>query len=162
MATQQAGGGNPVPANPTAALTATVEGARNAATASTVTRADASEIAKLCVEGGVPAMAATLLAEGVTVDQAKQRIGAAGEVTNLVALARRKDPTLAADLAATMLAEGKTVEQARAALFDKLVAAEESTAISSHVPAALGNAGATASATSMERELKRAGLKKEA
>lgn len=100
----------------------------------TVTRSDASEIAKLCVDGGVPAMAATLLAEGVTVAQAKERIGAAGEVKNLVALARRKDPTIPEDLAATMLADGKTVEQARAALFDKLVAGEERTAVSSHVP----------------------------
>ncbi|MCC0808583.1 Clp protease ClpP [Methylobacterium sp. W2] len=101
----------------------------------TVARSDASEIAKFCVDGGVPAMAATLLAEGVTVAQAKERIGAAGEVKNLVALARRKDPTIPEDLAATMLADGKTVEQARAALFDKLVAGEERTAVSSHVPA---------------------------
>ncbi|TXN25173.1 Clp protease ClpP, partial [Methylobacterium sp. WL19] len=127
----------------------------------TVTRSDASEIAKLCVEGGVPAMASTLLAEGVTVAQAKERIGAAGEVKNLVALARRKDPTIPADLDVTMLADGKTVEQARAALFDKLVAGEERTSISSHVPAAIP-AGPTASANSMERELKRAGLKKDA
>ena len=119
-----------------AALAATVEAAKpaTAATPASVSRADASEIAKLCVDGGVPAMASVLLAEGATVAQAKERIGAAGEVRNLVALARRKDPTLPADLDATMLAEGKTVEQARAALFDKLVAAEEQTAVSSHVP----------------------------
>ncbi|SFH04467.1 head maturation protease, ClpP-related [Methylobacterium gossipiicola] len=162
MANEPAGSEPVVPPDPTAALAATVEGARNAATASTVSRADASEIAKLCVEGGVPAMAATLLAEGATVAQAKERIGAAGEVTNLVALARRKDPSLPTNLAATMLAEGKTVEQARAALFDKLVAHEDRTSISSHPPAAQGNAGPTASATSMERELKRAGMKKDA
>jgi len=106
----------------------------------TVARSDAAEIAKLCVDGGVPAMASTLLAEGVTVDQAKARIGAAGEIKNLVALARRKDPSLPSDLDATMLAEGKTVEQARASLFDKLVAAEEKTSIRSHIPAA-GDAG---------------------
>nr|WP_246733544.1 hypothetical protein [Methylobacterium sp. BTF04] len=162
MANEQAGGGTTVPANPSAALAATVEAARGAPTATTVTRADASEIVTLCIAGGVPAMAASLLAEGATIDQAKERIGAAGEVTNLVALARRKDPTLAADLAVTMLTEGKTVEQARAALFDKLVATEEKSSVSSHVPAALGKAGATASATSMERELKRAGIKKDA
>lgn len=120
------------PPNPAAALAAVVDGPT--ASATTVSRSDASEIAKLCVDGGVPAMASTLLAEGVTVAQAKERIGAAGEIRNLVALARRKDPTLQSDLDATMLAEGKTVEQARAALFDKLVAAEEKTSIASHVP----------------------------
>ncbi|WFS07771.1 head maturation protease, ClpP-related [Methylobacterium sp. 391_Methyba4] len=133
MANEPAAHQAATPPNPTAALAAVVDGPTTSAT--TVSRSDASEIAKLCVDGGVPAMAATLLAEGVTVAQAKERIGAAGEVRNLVALARRKDPTLPADLDATMLAEGKTVEQARAALFDKLVAAEEQTAISSHVPA---------------------------
>jgi len=105
------------------------------ATATSVPRSDASAIAKACVDGGVPAMAASLLAEGVSLAEAKTRIGAAGEVKNLVALARRKDPNIPEDLAATMLADGKTVEQARAALFDKLVAAEEQTSISSHVPA---------------------------
>ncbi|WP_018261894.1 hypothetical protein [Methylobacterium sp. WSM2598] len=132
-------------------------------TASTsISRADASEIAKLCAEGGVPTMAAALLTEGVTVAQARERVGAAGQIRDLVALARRKDPSLPEDLAATMVTEGKTVEQARAALFDKLVAAEEKTAIRSHPPALEGNAGVTASASSMERELRRAGLKKDA
>lgn len=123
-----------IPPNPSAALAATVEGAKPATdNTTTVSRADASEIVTLCVAGGVPAMAASLLAEGATVAQAKERIGAAGEVKNLVALARRKDPTLPADLDTAMLAEGKTVEQARAALFDKLVASEERTSVSSHV-----------------------------
>lgn len=129
---------------------------------SAIGRADAAQIAKLCVDGGVPSMAATLLAEGVSVDDAKARIATAGEAKNLVTLARRKDSSIPEDLAATMLADGKTVADVRAALFDKLVAGEEKTSISSHVPAALGNAGASASATSMERELKRAGLKKDA
>lgn len=125
-----------------------------------VSRADAAEIATLCVSGGVPAMAATLLAEGVSVEQAKERIGAAGKINDLVALARRKDASLPADLGAKMIAEGKTVEQARAELFDKLVASEEKSSISSHPPAAAGNAGISASNASMERELVRAGLKK--
>ncbi|SFG92817.1 head maturation protease, ClpP-related [Methylobacterium gossipiicola] len=167
MATAPAGSEPVIPPNPSAPPTATVEGAKPAATAAkpaataaTMARADAAEIVTLCVAGGVPAMAASLIAEGVSVPEAKDRIGAAGEVRNLVALARRKDPTLPEGLDAIMLAEGKTVEQARAALFDKLVASEAQTSISSHPPAALGNAGASASATSMQRELKRAGLTK--
>ena len=148
------------PPNPTAALAAAVDGP--AANAATVSRSDASEIAKLCVDGGVPAMAATLLAEGVTVAQARDRVAAAGKAKDLVALARRKDPSIPEDLAATMLAEGKNVEQIRTALFDKLVAAEEETSIASHVPAAAGNAGLSSSRASMQRELKRAGLSTEA
>jgi len=134
MANEPAGNGPAIPPNPSAALAAAVNGSTT--DVSTVSRADASEIARLCTEGGVPAMAASLLAEGVSVAEAKTRVGAAGEIRNLVALARRKDPTLPDTLDATMLAEGKTVEQARAALFDKLVAAEEQTSIASHVPAA--------------------------
>ncbi len=132
--------------------------------ASSIGRADASEIAKLCVEGGVPGMAASLLAEGVSVEDAKKRVAAAGQAKDLVALARRKDASIPEDLAATMLADGKTVEQIRTALFDKLVAGEEKTSISSHIPADPGGkAGVAASSASMEREIKRAGLtKKEA
>ncbi|MFG5121612.1 hypothetical protein [Methylorubrum sp. POS3] len=123
-------------------------------------RADAAEIARLCTAGGVPAMAATLLAEGIGVDEARQRIAAAGEARNLVALARAKDPSIPEDLAATMLAEGKGVEAIRAALFDKLVAGEATTSIASHVPVETGQAGAAASSASMAREIRRAGLAK--
>lgn len=134
------------------------EGKNTVDASTTISRADAGEIARLCADGGVPGMTATLLTEGVSVDDAKKRIAAAGEAKNLVTLARAKDPSIPEDLAASMLAEGKTVEQIRTALFDKLVAAEEKTSISSHVPAAQGNAGASASRASMEREIKRAGL----
>lgn len=140
----------------------TAEGQRTVETSTAIGRADAAEIARLCMAGGVPAMAATLLAEGVGVEDAKERIASAGEARNLVALARRKDPSIPEDLAATLLADGKTVEQIRAALFDKLVSAENDTSISSHVPASTGNAGAVAANASMERELKRAGIKKDA
>lgn len=131
-------------------------------TSTAIGRAEAAEIARLCATGGVPNMAATLLAEGVGVEDAKKRIAAAGEAKNLVALARRKDSSIPEDFAASMLAEGKGVEDIRTALFDKLVAAEEQTSVSSHVPAAQGNAGASAAKASMQRELVRAGLKKDA
>lgn len=131
-------------------------------TSSASTRADAAEIAKLCVNGGVASMASALIAEGVSVDEARTRINAAGEMKAVVEHARRVDPTIPADAADKLLAEGKTVEQARASFFERFVAAEEKTSIRSHVPAAQGNAGLTASASSMERELRRAGLKKDA
>lgn len=162
MATDPAGT-VPAPNLPTdfsAQIEAAVTRGRAEATATAIPRGDAAEIAKLCLEGGVPAMTASLLAEGATLDHAKDRINSAGQITNMVALARRHNPTIPDTAAATMIAEGKTVEQARAALFDKLVGDQDKTAISSHVQAGSGELGATASATSMQRELKRAGLSK--
>jgi|UPI000345BFB5 ATP-dependent Clp protease protease subunit len=88
----------------------------------TIARADAAEVA-------------TLLAEGVTVAQAKERIGIAGQINDRVALARRKDASIPADFGTKMLAEGKSVEHVVTALLDKLAANEEQTSIASHVPA---------------------------
>ena len=105
----------------------------------TVGRAEAAQIAKLCVDGGVPGMAAPLLAEGVGIEEARARVAAAAGVESMVNLARRLNASIPQDLAATMLADGKTVEQIRASLFDQIVAAEEKTVVLSQMPAA-GNA----------------------
>lgn len=130
----------------------------------TVNRAEAAEIVKLCVDGGVPMMASGMIAEGISVEDAKARIASAGKAQEIVALARKKDASIPADLAATMLAEGKTVEEIRTAVFDKLVASEEKTSISSHVPPAADGptTGISAAQSSMQRTLKRAGLSKDA
>ncbi|GLS45145.1 head maturation protease, ClpP-related [Methylobacterium brachythecii] len=161
MANDPAGSSPALPPNPSAALAAVVD-KPIATTATTVSRADASEIATLCLEGGVPAMASTLLAEGASVEQAKARIGSAGEIKTLVALARRADPSIPEALATDMVAAGKTVEHARAALFDKLVATDEATAVSSHHVAqkAPAQAGPDAAKTNMRSQLERAGLVK--
>jgi len=111
---------------------------------SAIGRAQAAEIARLCADGGVPSMTASLLAEGASVDDAKKRIASAGEAQNLVALARQKNASIPEDLATTMLAEGKSVENVRAALFDKLVATEESTVLFTQKSAG-GTAGSGAS-----------------
>ena len=90
--------------------------------ASTLARSQASEIAKLCNDGGVPAMAAALLAEGATVEQARARVDQAGKITDMVALARKANPQIAETTAAEFIASGKTLDQVREVLFDKLVA----------------------------------------
>lgn len=142
------------PANPGA-----VPAGSTAAQPVALSRADAAEIAKLCVDGGVPAMASTLLAEGATVAQARERIGAAGRITDMVALARRQNSAIPETMAATMIAEGKSVEQARTALFDKLVADQEAQPTASHVPAGNGGvSGANAMQASMTRILGSKGL----
>ena len=128
-----------------------------------VSRAEAADVVRLCIDGGVPTMAAGMIAEGIGVEDAKARIAAAGKVKELVASARRMNASIPADFAATMIAEGKTVEDIRMALFDKLVADQEQTSIASHVPVvATGAAGLAASRASMDRVLKRATPSKEA
>ncbi len=100
-----------------------------------VGRAEAAEIAKLCVNGGMPGMAATLLAEGVGLGEARARVAAAAGVESMVNLARGLNASIPQDLAATMLAEGKSVQEIRAALFDRIVATEEKTTVFSQKPA---------------------------
>lgn len=117
-----------------------IDAAVTAATATSLPRAHAAEIATLCNEGGVPAMAASLLAEGATVEQAKAKINSAGQIKDIVALARRTNPAIPETLAATMLAEGKTVDQARAALFDQLVSKDEAAPLAAHHRAGAGGA----------------------
>lgn len=159
-------GTSPAPETITAAdhetrVQAAVDSAVASARATAIQRSEASEIAKACVAAGVPTMAASLLAEGVSLATANERIGAASQVKELVALASKADSTITASLADDYLAQGKTVEQVRAALFDRMVAKQEETKVSSHVEQPKGNATAAAASASMERELKRAGMKKE-
>ncbi len=70
-------------------------------------------------------MIAGLLAEGATAERTRGRIEMAGQIKDLVALARRSNPQIPEATASALIAEGKTVEQARAALFDKMVARDE-------------------------------------
>ncbi|MGA0595406.1 head maturation protease, ClpP-related [Enterovirga sp. CN4-39] len=111
-----------------------------AAPPTAIQRSEAAEIAKACVDGGVPAMAASLLAEGVTLAVAKERIGSASQIKELVALAGRTSTAVTAAMADEFIAAGKTVEQVRADLFDKLVAKQERTDVRSHVQPSDGDA----------------------
>lgn len=117
-----------------------INAAVTTATAASVKRADAAEIAKLCVEGGVPAMAAGLLSEGASLDQAKARIDAAGQITGLVAVARRTNPDIPETLATTMISSGKTVEQARSALFEHMTAKADAEPLIGRHRAGIGGA----------------------
>jgi ATP-dependent Clp protease, protease subunit len=149
-----------------ARVDAAVAAALATASAASMPRAQAADIVKACVEGGVPTMAAALVAEGVTIEQAKARVTAAGQVKDVVALARRSDPSIADDFAATMIAEGKTADQVKAALFDKLAAkAEEVPVLTQHRAGAGGThvAGGDANARAqskarMKAELQRQGM----
>ena len=122
----------------------------------------AIEISDICAKAGVPAMTAQLLREGVTAEQARARASQAKDIRMAVDLARQKDPTIEANAADAYVAEGKSLDQVRAALFERFVAKEETTPVNPTTPLAQPQSGATSAAASMQRQLKRAGVKQEA
>lgn len=128
---------------------------------SEIARTEAADIARLCCDCGVPHMAAGFLAEGITLDEAKTRISVVGTAMEIVALARRKEPSIPADLAATMLADHKSIAEIRAEVFERIVAAEEAVGeISSHAPLPMSTAdhARMAGRASMERALREQGM----
>ena len=133
-----------------------VEAARQAASTLAI------EIADICAKAGVPMMTTQLLREGLTADQARARTAQARDIRMAVDLAREKDPSIEANAADAYLAEGKSLDQVRAALFERFVAKEEKTPINPTTPLATPEASASSAKASMERQLKRAGVKQEA
>lgn len=112
----------------------------------TFSRADAAEIIDICNAGGAPTMASTLVREGVSAEQARQRVNAAGQIKDVVALARKNAPHLAADLADKAIASGKSVATVKAELFDAMAAASEALPVDAHHRAGTGGADHSASA----------------
>lgn len=123
-----------------------------------ISRSEAAQIAEHCTACGVPHLAAGFLGEGLSLDEVRVRVSAVATVRQMSTLARKKEPSIPADLGANMLAEGYGVSEIRTELFERIVAEEEKTSISSHVPADRGNAGISASRASMERALKAQGI----
>ncbi|KMO31318.1 hypothetical protein VQ03_27355 [Methylobacterium tarhaniae] len=118
----------------------------------------AAEICRICLAGDAAHLASGLIAEGVSIAEARERVGATSTIREAVTHAHRMAPhAVPRDQAAAYLAQGLSVQAAREDLFARMVAAEEATSISSHIPATRGNAGHAASISSMERELRRAG-----
>ena len=151
-----------------AAIAARVEAAVASANATAIPRAQAADIAKACADAGVPALASVLLAEGATLEQARSRITAAGQVRDIVALAKRNDPTIDDSMAATMVAEGKSPDQVKTALFDKLAARSEAAPVTTIHRAGAGGTdhggssdARAKSSDNMKAQLKRAGLVKQ-
>ncbi|MGU3417750.1 hypothetical protein [Methylobacterium sp. D54C] len=124
-----------------------------------IDRKEAAEIVTLCNDCGVPHLAAGLIAEGVSLDEAKTRVSVVGAVQDITAGARRVAPQIDTAFAMTMLAEGKGVPAIRAAVFEAIVAEQSKTEISSHIPLEQpGGSGLAASRASMSRTLKAMGL----
>lgn len=104
-------------------------------------RADASAIVELCADAGVPKLAAALVKEGATLDTAKQRIEAAGEIRGIVATARKINPAIDAKFADDLISAGASSEHARAQLFDKIVSMQSPDIAGRHTANGGGNPG---------------------
>lgn len=100
--------------------------AAEAATAAEATRA--GDIVAVCAEAGTPALAAKLIREGKTVDEAKAAAKAEGErVTGIkqkVEAARKSCPQIDAAMADKFVKAGTSVEAAGNELLDLIVAAQ--------------------------------------
>lgn len=139
-----------------------IEAARTKAAddATAKTTAHAAEIATICAEAGVPTMTATLIKEGLTVDEARARTTQAKDIKAAVDLAGKSGLKLDADYADKAIASGRSLDAVRGDLFAKITAAQSPEIASHHQPA--GNAATATAKASMERQLKRAGQSKEA
>ncbi len=88
-------------------------------------RARCEGIVALCNGAGVPAMAGKLISTGASIEEAKAKIDAAGQIKALCATAAQVNKSFDAKaLEAEFLKSEVTVEGARAALWEKLVAAQ--------------------------------------
>ncbi len=83
-------------------------------------RADAAEIASICAAGGVSAMAAPLIRDGVSPKDAQARVDGAKEISAAVESANRDCPSVPKTLADEYLAAGRTIVEVRADLFDRM------------------------------------------
>ncbi|MGU3449682.1 hypothetical protein [Methylobacterium sp. 391_Methyba4] len=121
-------------------------------------RAEAAQIAAHCVANGSPELAAEFIAQGTPLAEVKERVSLIAKVTEMSMLACSVDRSLPVGLGRQLLAEGRSLQEIRSEFFARMVAKQDETAISSHVPMNGGNAGVSASRASMERTLKAAGV----
>lgn len=121
-------------------------------------RSEAAQIAAHCVASGSPELAAEFIAQGTPLAEVKERVSLIAKVTEMSMLACAVDRSFPVGLGRQLLAEGRSLQEIRSEFFARMVTKQEETSISSHVPAASGNAGAAASQASMIRTLKARGM----
>lgn len=121
-------------------------------------RSEAAEIAAHCVACGSPELIADFLTQGTSLAKVKEQVSLIGKVTEMSMLACSVDRSLPVGLGRQLLAEGRSLQEIRSEFFTRMVAKQEETSISSHVPLSQGNAGAAASQASMHRTLKSMGI----
>jgi ATP-dependent Clp protease protease subunit len=113
------------------------------AEATKTTAANAADIVDLCNTAGVPTMASALIREGATMEQAKAKTTAAGEIRNRVEAARKMQPKIEANAAETFIAAGLTADQVSAKLLEQITALQSPEITSAH-QATTGDGGEAA------------------
>jgi ATP-dependent Clp protease, protease subunit len=106
--------------------------AEASAEATKTTAATAADIVDLCNTAGVPTMAATLIREGATMEQAKARTTSAGEIRARVDAARKMQPKIEANAADTFIAAGLSPAQASERLLEQITALQSPEITSAH------------------------------
>lgn len=93
-------------------------------------RGRCATIAKMCAEAGSPTLADGFIAAGLSADDVKAKLDAAGEIKTICGQAKVLNPSLDADaLAKEFMAKGTSPDAVRAALWAKAVEASEATTI---------------------------------
>ena len=105
----------------------------------------ASEIVAICAKAGEPAMAASLIRDGSTLEQAKAKVEGGKAIREAVALARKSCPQIDAALADQMIAAGASIETVRADLFEKIAAVQNAKPTRSAHQATTGDSDVRAS-----------------
>lgn len=101
------------------------EASEKAATDATKAEQDrVAGILEACSKADVTAMAAALIKDGSTVEQAQNRVNGAKGIKEAVALARKTCPTIDAALADQFIASGASIDKVRADLFEKIAATQ--------------------------------------
>lgn len=111
----------------------------DAAAAESAVLARVNGIMAVCNAAGEPAMAASLIREGLTVDAARARVEGAREIRAAVARAAKVSPLIDVSMADSYIASGASVEKVRSDLFDRMASAQESRPTNSALPVDGGN-----------------------
>ena len=106
----------------------------DAAAIEAATLARVNAVMEVCNAAGEPAMAAALIREGVSAEQARARVEGAREIRNAVARAARLNASIDARMADAYIASGASVEKVRADLFDKMASAQELRPTNGYLP----------------------------
>lgn len=100
-----------------------------------------AEINDLCAKGGVLAMAAILIRDGSSVEDAKKRIEGAKDIRAAVEMARKRCPEIDENAADKYIAAGTPVAQVRDDLFQRMTAYSGEDTKGQHQSEARGGAG---------------------
>ena len=107
-----------------AAALAETSATEAATKARTEEAARTTAILAICAEAEALPMAAALITEGVTAEQAKARISSAKEIRAAVDLARKSCSQIDPNMADKFIAAGTSIDKVRSDLFERVVAVE--------------------------------------